>query len=62
MGERLALLMKEKGLTASEFARRVGVSRQAVSFWVTGTYEPSIASLVKIANEFDTTVDWLVGR
>ena len=38
------------GLTQQEFADRIGVAKQSVSSWETGTSEPSISSLLRIVN------------
>jgi DNA-binding XRE family transcriptional regulator len=42
-------LLKSCDCTASRLARAVGVSRQAVQFWIDGTTVPSVDKAAKIA-------------
>lgn len=39
--ERIRSLRRQLGLTQAEFAERLGVSMQAVSFWERGTRTPT---------------------
>lgn len=50
---RIRELRKGLGLTVEEFAGRINVSKQAVSAWENGDYEPTISSLLKIVNITD---------
>ncbi len=49
------------GLTASELARKVGVTLAAVSRWESGLDTPSAARLPKLAQALDCTIDQLFG-
>lgn len=60
--ERLKELMKNYNVNQSQLAEAIGVSQSSISGWVTGKKEPSIESLWKLANYFDETVDYLIGR
>lgn len=62
IGETIAILRKEAGLTQETLANRLGVSSQAVSKWETGTTMPDIMLLPLIADTFDTDIDRLFGR
>ncbi len=44
------------------FAGRLGVTKQCVSNWENGNVLPSIEMLVKIADLFGVTTDYLLGR
>lgn len=44
------------------FGNRIGVSRQVIMNYVNGTSLPSAQRLVRIADEFNVTTDWLLGR
>ena len=46
--EKLVRLRKIKGLTQDEFAKAVGVSRQAVYKWESGQSYPEVAKLLEI--------------
>lgn len=50
------------GLNQVEFAKILGVSKQCVSNWENDNVMPSIEMLVKIADFFNVTTDFLLGR
>lgn len=60
LGENIAALRKNRGLTQEELAKRLGVSPQAVSKWENETACPDIALLPEIADIFSVTVDDLM--
>lgn len=62
MNERIKKLRKIKGLTQTELAERIGVSRTAIYDWERGAYMPEGANLRKLAEMLDTTVGYLVGE
>ena len=45
-----------------EFAKLIGVTKQCVSNWENDNVVPSIDMLVKIADLFNVTTDFLLGR
>ena len=49
LGERIASLRKEKGLSQEALGGLVGVTRQAVSKWENGTSDPSTSNLCALA-------------
>ena len=53
---------KVRGLSQSELAGKVGVSRQAVSKWETGEAAPDLSKLLALANALDISLDQLCGR
>lgn len=55
--EKLQALRKQKGLTQEELARKLCVSRTAVSKWELGRGYPNIDSLKILVDFFDTTLD-----
>lgn len=60
--DRLVQLRKEFGLTQIEFAEKIGFSRTAISAWEIGRNEPSNEDTIKIANFFNVSVDYLIGK
>lgn len=59
----LRALMHEKPTTTQEkLAEITGKTRQTVSQYVNGISEPGYDTLVKIADYFDVSVDYLLGR
>jgi len=57
VGNRIALLRKEKGLTGEKFAELLGVSPQAVSKWENGKCLPESSLLPNVAALLGTTID-----
>lgn len=57
--KRLDALLLQKGLTDSALAKKLGVSRQTVSFWKTGRNLPRPETLVQISEILGTTPLWL---
>ena len=60
--EILKELRKEKGITQKELAKGIGVSYAAISFWEMGVNEPKISYILALADYFDVSVDYLLGR
>lgn len=60
LNEKLQELRKRKGITQDELAKRLYVSRTAISKWESGKGYPSIDSLKAIATFFSITIDELV--
>lgn len=50
------------GITAIEAARRIGISRQRYSLYERGENEASYEMLLRIADAFAVTVDFLLDR
>jgi transcriptional regulator with XRE-family HTH domain len=61
-GDRLKELREEKELTQEELGKFLNVSRQTISGYESGSIEPSIANLVKIADIFNVSLDYLLCR
>lgn len=60
--ERLKLLRQSKEMNQVQFADRLGVTKQSVSNWENDNIMPSIEMLVKIADFFNVSTDYLLGR
>lgn len=59
---RLRQLIEEKPTTITAVARELGISRQAVSQYTMGIGQPNADKLLQMAEFFDVSADWLVGR
>ena len=57
MNNRVEQLRKEKGLSQTDFARRIRVSRQTVSAIENGKYNPSLELAFTIANFFELRIE-----
>jgi len=60
--ERLKRVREDKGLTMPQLADNLGISKQAINGFEKGTSNPSLDILCKLANLFDISVDYLLGR
>lgn len=61
VGEFIKKLRKENHLTQAEFADKYGITYQAVSNWEHGKNLPDIALLKQIADDFNVSIDELLG-
>lgn len=61
-GNNLKQLRLEKGISQRKLGEIFGVVNQTVSFWETGSREPDLDTLVKIAKYFDVTVEYLLSN
>ena len=58
--EKMPVLRKAKGLTQSQLAEQIDVSRQSVQKWESGTSSPDISKLTEIAAVFGVSTDVLL--
>ena len=61
LGERIANLRKNKGISQEELADVLLTSRQAISKWERGESEPDIGRLKDLAAYFNVSIDYLLG-
>ena len=59
---RLRQLMYGSGTTQQELAEKTGCSRQAVAQYMDGSNAPNIDKLILIAEFFNVSIDYLVGK
>lgn len=62
LGKRLKHLRLQKGLTQEQLAEIIGISRSALSMYETDQREPDLGTLIKLADYFSVTTDFLLGR
>ncbi|MBR3128751.1 MAG: helix-turn-helix transcriptional regulator, partial [Solobacterium sp.] len=60
LGKKIAKKRKDLGLTQTEFADRLSVTRQTVSRWEAGTVLPDIDKITDIAGLLDVSCDYLL--
>lgn len=58
----LKVLRKKEGLTLKEIANKFGVSFQLISKYERGDCQPDPETLIKFADYFGVSVDYLIGR
>lgn len=59
---RLRELRIEKNMSRAELAEKLGVSLRLISYWETGKRECSFDMLLSLADIFETTTDYLLGK
>jgi transcriptional regulator with XRE-family HTH domain len=62
VGERLRFLREEKELTQQQIADVINSTQQKISNYEKDTVEPDCETLIKLANFFNTTTDYILGR
>ena len=60
-GTRLKDLRQEKNMGQIALAKALGVGKSIISAWETGKSEPTLSNLIKIANFFNISLDYLAG-
>jgi len=62
LSKRIKELRMEKGLSQPQLARAIGCSKGQISFWENGLNEPKASYVVKLADVFGVSTDYLLGR
>lgn len=58
----LKKLRKSKGLTQTEVAQFIGITQNSYSYWENDKVKIDNASILKLADFFGVSVDYLLGR
>ena len=58
----LRMLIESRGMTAGKFCLDIGIPTATISRYISGDREPKFSYIVKIAEYFNVSIDWLVGR
>lgn len=59
---RIKELRKQKGLTLVELGKEVNLANNTLSQYERGVREPNISMLIKLADYFNVSIDYLIGR
>ena len=59
---RLKELRKKKGISQLRLATELNTTQNTISRYETGEREPGITELIKLADYFNVSVDYLIGR
>lgn len=62
MLKNIKLLRDEHGVSQLKLAEGVGMSQQSVNGYENSEVEPDISTLIKIADYFNTSVDFVIGH
>ena len=60
--EQLKKLREDKGLSQTDFAKIIGLTRSAISMYELGKREPNLDTLEKFANFFNVSIDELIDK
>lgn len=61
-GDRIAYMREKRGLTQEDLSNKLGISRASLSHYETNRRQPDYETLRNIANLFDISTDYLLGR
>lgn len=59
---RLKELLQEQEITYAELAKRLSIPKGTISNWFNRKSEPTIGYVIKLADYFQVTTDYLLGR
>lgn len=62
LAKRLHMLRQQNKKTQADMASLLGITRQAYGYYEKGDREPDTESLSKLADYFEVSVDYLLGR
>lgn len=62
LGARLKMIRAEANMKQKEFAQKLGIATTTYSGYESGKHEPNIEFLIKIADMFELSLDYVVGR
>ena len=57
----LKVLINNRGMNQADMASELGMSTAALSRYLNGVRSPDLEYVIKIANYFNISVDWLLG-
>ena len=61
IGQRIAQKRKEQGLSQEALGDQLGVSRQSIYKWESGSALPEVEKLIALSKLFGVSVGWLLG-
>ena len=60
IGERIAVLLKNEGVSQKELAQLVGITESALSRYIKGERQPKLEVIANLATALNTTSDYLI--
>lgn len=58
----LKMLREESGISQKQLAEIIGVSQQSINKYENHNIEPDIETMIRFADYFNTSVDYLIGH
>ena len=62
IAEKIKELRTEKKMSQQALAKSIGVSQKAIDYWERGVNEPKASYIIKLADFFEVTADYLLCR
>jgi transcriptional regulator with XRE-family HTH domain len=62
LGQNIMLIRKKKGLSQADLGKIIGTSGDVIGRYERGDIKPSIEVVEKIAESFEVSIDYLVGK
>ncbi len=62
LGQNIMLIRKKKGLSQADLGKIIGTSGDVIGRYERGDIKPSIEVVEKIAEAFEISIDYLVGK
>ena len=62
IGDIIKALRKENNLSQKALAEKIGVSQKAIDYWERGINEPKASYIIKLADFFHVSADYLLRR
>ena len=60
IADRIRYLRDKTGMTQTDLAKRLGISRSAVNSWEMSLSSPSVANLIEMSQIFHVDVDYIL--
>lgn len=60
--ERIVRLRRERGMTQSQLAKKIGVCRSCIANWERCLREPNAADICSLATFFNVSTEYICGR
>lgn len=60
LAQKISKLREERGWSQTDLGKKVGVNQRYVSTWETGRNMPHVETLIRLAQVFEVSVDYLV--
>ena len=62
IGKVIKELRLEQGLSQAQLGKLIGVSQKAIDYWEREINEPKASYIIKLADYFNVSTDYLLGR
>jgi transcriptional regulator with XRE-family HTH domain len=62
LGEHIMLIRKQKGFSQSQLGKQIGTSGDIIGRYERNLITPSIEVIIKMADVFEVSIDFLVGK